>query len=141
MDSWTTEFRTAQVVLMSPLKVEILHRQQNSELLNSWQHNLTLNPKAAKFSYIIKSIFIHASFGCLNSVRNWTFATNKNFLIPISLISDGLHLWYFKLKLIKPTEFIVSKSTNLGFKLARIYELENQSLWQKLNSFMEIYRF
>ena len=35
------------------------------------------------------------------------FATNSGYLVPISLQSDGLNLWYFKLGLFDLTEFIV----------------------------------
>ena len=35
-------------------------------------------------------------FFCL--FRNWVFATNPNFLIPILLQPDGVNLWYFKLR-------------------------------------------
>ena len=39
--------------------------------------------------------------------RNWVFVTNSNCLIPISLQSDYVNLWYFKLRLFGLTEFIV----------------------------------
>ena len=43
-------------------------------------------------------------------LRNWVFATNSNFLISMSLKPHGVNLWYFKLRLFDPTEFIVWKS-------------------------------
>ena len=39
--------------------------------------------------------------------RYWVFATNSNFLVLISLPSNGLDLWYFKLRLLDQTELIV----------------------------------
>ena len=39
--------------------------------------------------------------------RKWVFVTNLNCLIPISLQSDDVNLWYFKLRLFGLTEFIV----------------------------------
>jgi len=41
------------------------------------------------------------------SVRNWVFVTNSNCLIPISLQSDDVNPWYFKLRIFGLTEFIV----------------------------------
>ena len=41
-----------------------------------------------------------------NPKRNWVFATNSNFLIPISRQPDGGNPWYFKLRLFDLTEFI-----------------------------------
>ena len=37
----------------------------------------------------------HASF----KERNWVFATNSEFIIPISLEFNVANLWYFKLTL------------------------------------------
>ena len=42
-----------------------------------------------------------------NEQRNWVFATNFNFLIPIFFKPNGVNLWYFKLRLFDLTEFIV----------------------------------
>ena len=39
--------------------------------------------------------------------RNWVFATNSNFLIPISWQPDGENPWYFILRIFDQTEFIV----------------------------------
>ena len=39
--------------------------------------------------------------------RNWVFATNSEFIIPISLEPNVVNLWYFKLILFDLTEFIV----------------------------------
>ena len=40
-------------------------------------------------------------------LRNWVFATNSDFLIPISLKPNVVNLWYFKLILFDLTELIV----------------------------------
>ena len=73
------------------------------------------------------------------------FATNSNFLILILLQSDGVNLWYFKLRLnvisnyylFDFTPFIVNniKGLPLQHRVAKIWGLETQSLWQNLNSF------
>ena len=42
-------------------------------------------------------------------LRNWVFATNSIFVIPISLQPDDVNLWYFKLTLRDLRAFIVWK--------------------------------
>ena len=39
--------------------------------------------------------------------RNWVFATHSSFIIPKTLQSDSVNLWYFKLRLFYLPEFIV----------------------------------
>ena len=63
-------------------------------------------------------------------------ATNANFLIPLSLQFDGVHIWYFKLRLFNITAFIVWNIKGLRDWVAKLQGLEYQSLWQKLNSFV-----
>ena len=70
--------------------------------------------------------------------RNWVFATNSNFLIPISLQPDGVGLWYFKLTLFDLKEIIVWNIWGLWHCVAMILGLEKMSLWQILNSFADI---
>ena len=55
-------------------------------------------------------------------LRNWVFAKSINFLIPISLQPEGVHLWYFELRLFNLREFIVSniKGPSLGSKDIKI---------------------
>ena len=48
---------------------------------------------------------------------------------------DDVNLWYFKLTLFDLTAFIVWNIKGLRHWVAKILKLENQSLWQKLNSF------
>ena len=67
--------------------------------------------------------------------RNWVFATNLNFLIPISLQFDKVHIWYFKLILFNIKAFIVWNIKYVLHQIVNIYELKYQSLWQRLNSF------
>ena len=67
--------------------------------------------------------------------RNWVFATNSNFLIPISLQPGGVGLWHFKLRLFDLTEFKVWNILSLRHWVAKVLGLENLSLWQRLNSF------
>ena len=67
--------------------------------------------------------------------RNWVFVTNSNVLIPLSFQPDGVvALWYFKLRLFDLIEFIVWNIYGQRHWVAKIMELENQSLWQKLHS-------
>ena len=67
---------------------------------------------------------------------DWVFGTNWNFLITISLQPDDVNLWYFKLTLFDLSEFIAWNIKGLRHWVATILKLENQSLWQKLNSFI-----
>jgi len=39
--------------------------------------------------------------------RNWAFAALSSFIIPKTLQSDSVNLWYFKLRLFYLPEFIV----------------------------------
>ena len=68
--------------------------------------------------------------------RNWVFATNSVFVKPISLQPDDVNLWYFKLTLFDLIAFLVWNVNGLRHWVATILKLENQSLWQKLNSFV-----
>ena len=72
------------------------------------------------------------------SIWNWVFATNLNFLSPISLQPNGVNLWYFKLRLFDLPELKVWNIKGAGKQVAKLWELENLSLWQKLNSFNKI---
>jgi len=69
--------------------------------------------------------------------RNWVFATNPNFLIPIYLQPNYVNLWYFKLWLFDITEVIVWNIYGLQYWVVKILGFKNQSLWQRLNSFSE----
>ena len=58
--------------------------------------------KSKKKNYY-KDLFTHKDISTyINRVvlRNWVFATNSDFLIPISLDSNVVNLWYFKLWLL-----------------------------------------
>ena len=57
-----------------------------------------------------KSVFFnmygkHSTLNYTEGKRNWVFATNLNFLTPISLQPDGVSLWYFKIRLFDLIEF------------------------------------
>ena len=69
--------------------------------------------------------------------RNWVFDTNSVYVKPISLQPDDVNLWYFKLTLFDLIAFIVWNIKGLRHWVATILKLENQSLWQKLNSFVQ----
>ena len=64
---------------------------QNSKLEISKVYNIGLQ----RYTWILKSEFIaKKKTQFLWRQRNWVFATNLNFLIPISLKPDGVNLWY-----------------------------------------------
>ena len=50
--------------------------------------------------------------------RNF-FETNSNFPIPKFVQQDGVHFWYFKLKLFDLTEFIVRNVKGLQHLVAK----------------------
>ena len=52
--------------------------------------------------------------------RNWVFATNLNFLTPISLQPDGVLLWYFKLRLFDLPELIGWNIKGLGKRISKL---------------------
>ena len=70
----------------------------------------------------------------LESERNWVIATNSVFVKPKSLQPYDVNLWYFKLTLFDLRSFIVWNIKGLRHWVATILKLENQSLWQKLES-------
>ena len=51
---------------------------------------------------------------------------------------DSVNLWYFKLRLFNLAEFIVWNIVSLRHWIERILNLENQSLYQRFNSFLQI---
>ena len=59
------------------------------------------------------------------------FATNLNFPIPISWQPDGVNLWFFKFRLFDLTVWNIK---GLCYLVSKIKGLENQSLWQELDS-------
>ncbi len=67
-----------------------------------------------------------------------SFCHKLKFSYSISLQPYGVHLWYFKLRLFGLTEFIVWNVKGPRHWVARILGLENQSLWQRLNSFKHV---
>ena len=53
-------------------------------------------------------------------IKNWVYTTNTNFIIPISLQPDEVHLWYFQLSWFDQTKlmFEISKVWNIkGLRL------------------------
>ena len=75
--------------------------------------------------------------------RNWVFAKNPNFIIPISQQpDDDAYLSYFKLTLFDPPEFIVWNIYGLRHLVLKKLGFKNPSLWQRLNSFqLHVYCF
>ena len=65
------------------------------------------------------------------------FATNSNFVIPISLQPDSVSLGYFILNI---TAFIVWNIKGLNHRVAKIQGLWSLNLWQKLNSCRKMFK-
>jgi len=72
--------------------------------------------------------------------RIWVFATNANFIIPKSQQPDDAYLSYFKLTLFDPPEFIVWNIYGLRHLVLKKLGFKNPSLWQRLNSFLQLKR-
>ena len=58
--------------------------------------------------------------------------------LTFSLQSDGVNLWYFKLRQFDVTEIIIWNIERLRHRVSNIKGLESRSLWQKLSSFLTI---
>ena len=75
-----------------------------------------------KFFFCLRYIFawnfqFFTEHSCICQLRNLVFATNSNFLIPISLQHDGVNLWYFRLFDIPELYSLYClRSTTLSFK-------------------------
>ena len=63
------------------------------------------------------------------------------FFIPIALQPDVANLWFFKLRLFDLEEFTIWNIQGLRHWVTKIWRLENQNLWQKLNSFNKSFLF
>ena len=98
-------------------------------------------------------IFQTLASGCGDiEIRKLDFVSNNHgslsklclklkFIIFISLQPNFVNFWYFKLRLFDLTEITFWNILGLRHWVAKIKGLENQSLWQKLNSFMIFCRF
>jgi len=86
------------------------------------------------FSWII--LTFTQFFNCRQIVvqRNWVFVTNSNLLSPISLQSDRVNLWYFKLWLFNIMEFIIWNIWGLKHLVTKI-------LWKDWIPFQRLGRF
>ena len=74
-------------------------------LIGHWEVFFIIHKHCFDFFYFKK---LHKIFKYFHKVqRNWFFATNLTFLIPIYKQPDGVKLWYFKLILFNLIEFIV----------------------------------
>ncbi len=83
--------------------------------------------------------------------RNWVFATNSEFIIPISLEPNVANLWYFKLwsnkiHSLKYLRFTTLESKDIGFRNAE-FVAKTQFLWfseeKKINClqwFMKVFQ-
>ena len=62
-------------------------------------------------------------------------STNSDFLVPISSDSDVVNLCNFKQWLVLDQKILVWNIKGLRYWVPKILGLENQSLWQRVNSF------
>ncbi len=67
---------------------------------------------------------------------NWVFVTNSDFLIVITLQLNVVDLTYFKLWIQLDQTISVYDIKGLHRQSAKSLGLENVSLWQRLNSFI-----
>ena len=72
----------------------------NQDLADSWINKI----REEKSNLYFYKIFERKG---LVQQKNWVFASNSDFLIPISLQTDGVNPWYFKLRSFDLTEFVV----------------------------------
>ena len=76
--------------------------------------------------------------------RNWVFATNSNFQVPISLQSDSVNLWYLKLRLfnlihnLKYLRSAIFGSKDIGIRKSE-FVAKTQFLWKLLRSGSKYY--
>ncbi len=77
----------------------------------SFHHTRGITGRASGYKGANKAIQIEiiSDFGFFNFEleRSWVFATNSNFLIPLSVQPDSPYLWHFKLRLFDLTIFLV----------------------------------
>ena len=75
----------------------------------------------------------HIFCGNFPKEHSWSvkivFATNSNFLNPISLQSDGLNHWYIKHRLFDLTDFIVWNIKGLRHQVAKMYLKKVRVSW------------
>ena len=70
---------------------------------------------------------------------NRVFATDSNFIFPISLQPHGVFLLYFKFRLLDLAQFIIWNIKDLQHRVAKITGLENQSLWHDFTFLTLVY--
>jgi len=68
--------------------------------------------------------------------RNWVFATNSDFLIPIFLEPNFADLWYFKLWILLDQIIWVWNIKGLQHRVLKILWFKYLILFQRLNSFI-----
>ena len=84
------------------------------------------------FRYCSNVVFLLHCFLVITVYKGIEFLPQT---IPISLQPDGANLWYFKLRILDLTEFMVWNIKVLSHRVSEILELKNQSMWQKLSFF------
>ena len=112
------------------LMIKLSHNTTIPHCIHTTQTHFTLE---VKLQSTCKSTSIKIAY------RSFVFATNSDFLIPLSLQPDDVHLWYFTLTFFDITSFIVWNIKGLRHWVAMKLGIENQSLWQKLNSFVFLF--
>ena len=125
------QFGQKLIVIFTSLEVSQYH--------DPWFPLFLVSIYKKEFANLIDFCMIESQFKYLllfSPKRNWVFATNSKFIIPISLEPNVVNLWYFKLTLFDLTEFIVWNVKGLRYKVAKKLELEYQSLWQRLKYFV-----
>ena len=88
--------------------------------------------KLKRGSWIKCAWFNHVSL----SLKELSSCLKLNIQIPLSLLSDGEKLWYFKLRQFHLIEFRVWKGKGLWPRISKIQGLEYQSLFQGLSFFV-----
>ena len=89
--------------------------------------------------------FLYKQHLKIKKVKSWVLFDVKYFQVNLSLCHKFIFCnpyifatwWYFKLTLYDLTAFIVWNIKGLWLWVATILKLEIQSLWQKLNSFIQ----
>ena len=82
-------------VLIIPSLVRLINTQLRTKYI-AWSLTSVIVVRAEYSDNFQSSFYIVDIF--FWEIRNWVFATNSNFLIPISIEPDVVDFWYFKLR-------------------------------------------
>ena len=70
------------------------------------------------------SLLLNMTMKGISAKRNWVFATNSEFITPISLELNVANLWYFRLTLFDLIEFIAWNIKGLQHQVYKIRKFE-----------------